>query len=58
MSFYLCEYLMPFVSCFKAIVCEMTNMTRFPLCAQFQKGPLCCPFSFTDLMLLSVITWL
>ena len=62
MSFYLCEYLMPFAEYFNAIVCETTNMTvrgqDSTSHAQFQKGLLCCSFSFPDFMLLSVITWL
>lgn len=53
---------MPFAEYFNAIVCETTNMMVREQdsisCAWFQKGLLCCPFSFPDLMPLSVITWL
>jgi len=53
---------MPFAEYFNAIVCETTNMTvrgqDSTSHAQFQKGLLCCSFSFPDFMLLSVITWL
>lgn len=53
---------MPFAECFNAIVLERTNMTLrgqdSTSHAQFQKGLLCCPFSFPDPTLQSVITWL